>query len=226
MISHSRGPDRTVRRHDLVVVCPLAWRAQIEAREDVANDPLVASWIDRQWPLVGRRAFVGEGEGVALGLPLPPVAGKRRLSFLMQHADIVSVTRPPPLSWAGQVAPAGWCPTLERICDLASRYGFDARVFGSLAWHALTGLDYLTDRSDLDFLFHVSGDLDLLRLHSALARIEADAPMRLDGELVREDGGAANWREFGCGARDVLVKSIDGVGLLPQSQFILGSSPS
>ena len=47
-----------------------------------------------------------------------------------------------------------------------------------------------------------------------LAAIEAAAPMRLDGELVRDDGAAVNWREFHAGAREILVKTIDGVALL------------
>ena len=83
----------------------------------------------------------------------------------------------------------------------------EARVFGSLAWRALTGLDYLTDRSDLDLLLHVHRDTDIHRLTAELAGIEAAAPMRLDGELVRDDGAAVNWREFHAGAREILVKT-------------------
>ena len=38
--------------------------------------------------------------------------------------------------------------------------------------------------------------------------------MRLDGELVRDDGAAVNWREFHAGAREILVKTVGGVALL------------
>ena len=62
---------------------------------DLAADPLVARWVDKGWPLVGRRAMPGEAHGVALGLPLPPFAGKRRLSLLMQADDIISTSPPP-----------------------------------------------------------------------------------------------------------------------------------
>jgi phosphoribosyl-dephospho-CoA transferase len=89
-----------------------------------------------------------------------------------------------------------------------------------LAWRALTGLDYLTDRSDLDLLLDVGGDTDLDRLVSDMAAIETDAPMRLDGELMREDGAAVNWREFHAGAGEILVKGIEGVRLLDRDLFI------
>ena len=99
-------------------------------------------------------------------------------------------------------------------------------MFGSLAWRALTGLDYLTDRSDLDLLLHVHRDTDLHRLAADVAGIEAAAPMRLDGELIRDDGAAVNWREFHAGAREILVKTVGGVALLDTQPFLLGQMPS
>ncbi len=106
------------------------------------------------------------------------------------------------------------------------RHSVDARVFGSLAWRALTGLDYLTGRSDLDLLLDVRRDTDLDRLAADVAAIEADAPIRLDGELMRDDGVAVNWRELHGGAGEVLVKSLDGVGLLDRDLFISGRTIS
>ena len=66
----------------------------------------------------------------------------------------------------------------------------------------------MTDRSDLDLLLHVHRDTDLHPPGRRPGRIEAAAPMRLDGELIRDDGAAVNWREFHAGAREVLVKTI------------------
>lgn len=150
----------------------------------------------------------------------PALAGKRRLSFLLQPDDIISIARPPLLNSASGSAPPVWCPTLDRLGKLALRHSVEARVFGSLAWRILTGLDYLTDRSDLDLLLDVRRETDLDRLVADIAAIEADAPMRLDGELMRDDGAAVNWRELHAGAGEVLVKSIDGVGLLDRDLFI------
>ena len=226
MASHSKPDDRPMRRHDLIFVSPTAWRSLLETRGDLAADPLVARWADKGWPLVGRRAMPGEAHGVALGLPLPPFAGKRRLSFLMQPEDVISTVPPPTLSSAGRTAPRAWWPTLDGLDELASQHSVEARVFGSLAWRALTGLDYVTDRSDLDLLLHVHRDTDLHRLAADMARIEAPAPMRLDGELIRDDGAAVNWREFHAGAREILVKTVGGVALLDTRLFLLGEMPS
>lgn len=220
MASHPRPSDRPMRRHDLAFVSRPAWRSLLATRTDLAADSLVADWVDRGWPLIGRRAMPGEAHGAALGLPLPPFAGKHRLSFLMQHEDIISTSRPPALSSASRLAPRQWRPTLDALAVLASRHLVEARVFGSLAWRALTGLDYLTDRSDLDLLLQVDRDTDLPRLAAGVAAIEAAAPMRLDGEFVRDDGAAVNWREFHAGAHQILVKTVGGVALVDTGLFL------
>ena len=67
---------------------------------------------------------------------------------------------------------------------------------------------------------------DLDRLTADLAAIEAEAPMRLDGELMRENGAAVNWREFHAGTSEVLIKNLDGVGLLDRNLFISGRTLS
>jgi phosphoribosyl-dephospho-CoA transferase len=194
----------------------------LATRGDLAADPLVARWSDRGWPTIRRRAMPGEASGVALGLPLPPSAGKKRLCLLLQSDDITSIARPPLLNDARASAPRSWWPALDRLDELASCHSVEARVFGSLAWRALTGLDYVTDRSDLDLLLAVGRDTDLDRLVTNVAAIETDAPMRLDGELMREDGAAVNWREFHAGAGEVLVKDIEGIRLLDRELFISG----
>ena len=220
MTSHSNQTDRKPRRHDLIFVSPVAWRSLLQRRDDLAGEPLVVEWVDRGWPLIARRAMDGEADGLPLGLPLPPFAGKRRLSVLIQPEDIVSTAPPLALSAAICVAPNRWQHTLGAVVSLASRYGVEARIFGSLAWRALTGLDYLTDTSDLDLLLPIRCGSDLVRLTADLAAIEAMAPMRLDGELMRDDGAGVNWRELHTGARELLVKSSDGVALLDAKLFL------
>jgi phosphoribosyl-dephospho-CoA transferase len=118
------------------------------------------------------------------------------------------------------MAPPTWRPTLERLDELASIHSVEVRVFGSLAWHVLTGLDYLTDRSDLDLLLRIGPATEVARLVAGIAEIEALAPMRLDGEVVRDDGAAVNWRELHAGADQVLVKTIGGVALRDTSLFL------
>ncbi|PBB24375.1 malonate decarboxylase holo-[acyl-carrier-protein] synthase [Mesorhizobium sp. WSM4307] len=214
--------DLKVRRHDLVFVSPVAWRSLMHRRDDLAQEPLLPGWVDRGWPLVARRAMPAEEEGVALGLPLPPFAGKRRVSVLMQPEDIVSTAPPLELGAALGAAPEPWRQTLTNVASLAFRQGMEARIFGSLSWQMLTELDYLTADSDLDLLLPFSGQCNLAQLTADIALVEAAAPMRLDGELVRGDGAAVNWRELHTGAREVLVKTIRGVVLLDANHFING----
>ena len=216
--------DQPTGRHDLVFVSPQGWRALFATRRDLAMDPMVARWPGQGWPAVRRRAMPGETSGVALGLPLPPSAGKRRIAFLLPPGDIISIVRPPSLEAACGSAPRAWWPTLDRLCELALRHSAEARVFGSLAWRSLTGLNYITDHSDLDLLLECRRDTDLERLVNEIAAVEADGPIRIDGELMRGDGAAVNWREFHAGAGEVLVKSVNRVGLLDRRHFICGKT--
>jgi phosphoribosyl-dephospho-CoA transferase len=226
MSSHSRRSSENPRRHDLVFVSPTAWRSFLETRDELADDPLVDGWINRGWPLIARRLAADEGHGVPLGLPLPPSAGKRRIGLLMDPAGIRSIARPPLLSAAFRVAPAAWIPTLRTLDQVATRLGVEARVFGSLAWCLLTGLDYLTARSDLDFILSLPRPRDFAELMTELGSIDSAAPMRLDGEIVRDDGAGVHWRELYSGAREVLAKTVVRPTLLNSAEFIGGSIQS
>ncbi|TCU71197.1 phosphoribosyl-dephospho-CoA transferase [Bradyrhizobium sp. R2.2-H] len=198
----------------------------LEARGDLAADALVARWSKMGWPAIRRRALPYEEAGLALGLPLPPSAGKKRISLLVDIDHVVSVARPPSLRQVRAYAPRNWWPTLDRLDRLELRHSVDARVFGSLAWQSLTGLDYVTDRSDLDVLFEFRGETDVDRFVADVAAIENEAPMRIDGELMRADGAAANWRELHGGGSELLVKSIESVILLGRNRFISGARGS
>jgi phosphoribosyl-dephospho-CoA transferase len=198
----------------------------LEARGDLATDSLLARWPKMRWPTIRRRALPNEVSGLALGLPLPPSAGKKRISLLVDIDHVASVARPPLLRQARAYAPRNWWPTLDRLDALALRHAVEARVFGSLAWQSLTGLDYVTDRSDLDVLFEFQGETDIDRFVADVAAIETGAPMRLDGELMGADGAAVNWREFHGGASELLVKRIESVVMLGRHQFMSGAMGS
>jgi len=229
---HSGHSCEITRRHDLVFVRPRAWRSFLETRDDLAEDPLVAGWVDQGWPLIARRFAPDEGDGVPLGLPLPPSAGKRRIGLLMDPTCVRCITRPPLLSSALWAAPAAWVPTLRALDSVAARNGLEARVFGSLAWCLLTGMNYLTASSDLDFILlhrktsafrpRISGGF--AGLTTELAAIASAAPMQLDGEIVRSDGAGVHWRELQSGARVVLAKTTRAPILLNSAEFISGNS--
>ena len=135
--------------------------------------------------------------------------------------DAVTEIRPPlPLAEALPSAPPGWRPVLEALLALGAAHRVTPRVFGSLAWAALTGLDYLGPASDLDLLWPVLPPPRMAALLAALGGIETRAPMRLDGEVLLPDGSGANWREIQAGAAEILVKRAGGVALLPRADFL------
>ena len=223
MSSPYRRASDNPRRHDLVFVSPTAWHLFIETRDDLTDDPLIAGWVDRGWPLIARRLAPGEGHGVPLGLPLPPSAPKRRIGLLVDPVGIRSTARPPLLSAASRVAPAAWIPTLRTLNHVATRLGVEARVFGSLAWGLLTGLNYLSVNSDLDFILSLPHPRDFPELMTELGSIDSAAPMRLDGEIMRDDGAGVHWRELRSGARDVLAKTVGRPRLFNAAEFTGGS---
>jgi len=212
------------RRHDLVVVSTAAWRAALAARPGLADVPLVAAWAERGWPLVVRRSGASDAAGVPLGLPLPPSHQKLRLPFVIPHDGVVSVAPPPAIASALEIAPPAWRPTMQRLIALAAAFGGEARLYGSLAWQRVTGLDYLTSGSDLDALLPLPPADEVARLTAALAAIERDAPMRIDGELVRADGAGVSWRELHADTGELLVKTVADAVVLPTGAFLEGAA--
>jgi len=208
-----------MRRHDLIYVDPPSWRRRIEASAEFGTDPLIVFWADRGWPLVRRRLTPGEAPGIGLGLPLPPSAGKRRLSFVLPKGEIVASEPPLLLAAARRSAPAEWLPALNDLEELGRQHSVTVRVFGALAWQALTGLAYLSSRSDLDLLFYIGGSTDTAALTADLSDIESRAPVRIDGELIRQDGKGVNWRELHAGGAEVLIKTLDGAILVRPDIF-------
>jgi phosphoribosyl-dephospho-CoA transferase len=209
----------------LVLISRHSWRAMLASSGDLATDPLLVHWLDNGWPLVARRPIPGETLGVPVALSLPPWARRRRLAFLVQREQIVSISPPPTLAAASLCAPHSWWPSLDRLEALGARHAVEIRVCGSLAWHSITGLDYVTANSDLDLLVQVRADTDVLGVAAALDAIQMQAPMRLDGELIRNDGAAVSWRELHAGVPEILLKSLAGVALIERHRFIQGEQP-
>jgi phosphoribosyl-dephospho-CoA transferase len=216
------GTPAAPARHALLRVEPSAYASTLAEREDLAGEPLLVDWAEQGRPLIARRREPCDQPGrVAAGIPLPPSHGKKRIALQVSTSAIRSVLPPPLLADAARAAPTAWRPAIDAIEDLCLRVGVDVRAFGALAWSSLTGLHYLSATSDLDLLFDLKEDTDVALLLDGLARIEAIAPMRLDGEVVRCESGAANWRELRSGAEEIVVKTIDGVALWPRPEFLL-----
>ncbi len=117
-------------------------------------------------------------------------------------------------------APYAWQASLRELLALAAKYEVRTGVFGSLAWQWLTGLPYLSSGSDIDIAWELPRHYCVERFLEALADLDARAPMRLDGELVRPDGAAVNWRELYAGDAEVVLKTAADVVLYPRKSFL------
>jgi phosphoribosyl-dephospho-CoA transferase len=179
--------------------------------------PRVFEWVARGFPLiVRRRAQTDDGHAVPLGLPLPLSGGKQRLSLTVPRSAIRELAPPPLLADAAASSPPHWHAAIDRLI------GADpiVRVFGSLAWQHLTGDAYLTEQSDLDLLWQHRCPARTEALLSSIDAIEREAPMRIDGEVVANQGAAVQWRELCSGTEQVLVKSVDRVALMSRARFL------
>ncbi|RKU02155.1 malonate decarboxylase holo-[acyl-carrier-protein] synthase [Burkholderia sp. Nafp2/4-1b] len=217
--------DAPLRRHTLVTLTAAGWRAACARDPALAADPLVQAWAAHGWPLIVRRASPDEADAarIPLGLPLPPSAGKRRIALNVAADALASVRPLPTLSDVLAAAPDTWHPTLRELDALGARCGVQGRVFGSLAWQALTGERYLSESSDLDVVLPLPEAASLAALLDGLAALDARAPMRIDGELLRDDGAGVNWRELQARMPEVAVKTAIAVELLPADAFTGGA---
>ena len=212
--------EAALPRHQLVRIRPTAWTALLASRPELGGEPLLGGWAERGWPLIVRRALPDEPQaGLPLGLPLPPSAGKRRIAVQVRHGDIVSVAPLPNLADAMASAPPDWQACLRELITVGARHDVQPRVFGSLAWQHLTGLTYLGPSSDLDLIWPLPRRDRIGALLEELAQVEARAPMRLDGELVRADGAGVNWRELHAGIPELALKTAADVVLCSIDEF-------
>ena len=210
-----------LRRHDLLRPGPAAWDAMLGTRSDLAEVPLLADWGRLGRPVVVRRRLPGDVvDDVPAALPLPPSHGKRRVALGFPQGAALAALPPVRLRDAAADAPDGWQPVIASLVALGEDTGVEPCVFGALLWQHVTGLPYLTARSDLDLLWPVPDEAAAERLVRALTRLDAAGPVRLDGELVLPNGAGVNWREFAQAegaAATVLAKTMDGVDVRPKA---------
>jgi phosphoribosyl-dephospho-CoA transferase len=202
-----------LRRHDLLQAEPAAWDAMLRCYPALLDLPLVADWARFGRPIIVRRRMVGDFvDGVPAALPL--CHGKRRLAFSFPAGAAMAAVPPVLLCDAAPTAPTAWRSIVTAVLDIGDTVKITPRVFGALLWEHVTGLPYLTTKSDLDLLWSISDERTAVLLVEKLLKLEAEGPVRLDGELELSDGAGVNWRELAhnCDQRgQVLIKTMDGV---------------
>ena len=177
------------RRHDLLHVAPDVWASLLAFRPPLADLPLLGEWADRGWPvIVRRRCEADDRHLVPVGVPLPPLAGKRRVALLIPPDSVLQRSLPPSLHATAKAADPGWRSTIDALVAVGVRSGVDPAAFGSLLWQHLTGLAYLSPHSDLDVLWPIPPGLAVGSLVCSIAAVQREAPVRIDGEIVFPDG--------------------------------------
>jgi phosphoribosyl-dephospho-CoA transferase len=205
------------QRHDLAWLGP-RWRQRLLRPLPAQDEATVAGWVERGRPAVVCRRGEGAPAGsVALGLALPGPG--RRVGLLVEAGAIVRRAGPLRLREAAASAPPAWRAPLAELDMALAAVGTSAGVYGSLAWQHLVGERYLRATSDVDLLLGLLGPASPWAGLEVLAARD-QGPVRLDGELVLEGGRAMAWRELLLRPSRVLVKSVDGVALLPLAEAL------
>lgn len=191
-----------LQRHDLVLV-----------KSTITEiDPAITAWAAAGRPLIVTRQdpLIPAGQ-IDLALVLPGNdKAKSRLKCRIQQQDIVSIQAPILLKTVAQRLDDSHLQAVDKACSDAH---LTPRVYGSYAWQALTGLDYISPASDLDLLFTVNSATELMQLKAHLPHILSAAPLRLDGELLFAGTHAVAIEEFLSDAASVLCKTLTTVSL-------------
>lgn len=191
--------------------------------------PLVADWAQQEWPVIVRRRMAGDApDDVPAALPLPPDHGKRRVAFSFPSGSDLPTLAPVRLCDAARTAPEAWQTVITELVELGKVIGAPPRVFGALLWQHVTGLPYLTARSDLDLLWSGADETSVRTLVAGLLRLDVDSPVRIDGEVEMPDGSAFNWRELADDRGDgtVLLKTMNGVEIRATAELFQGDASS
>ena len=219
-------------RHSLVWMRPNCRAAVAAQVKDGATHTQVAAWLAADRPLVVARQPCGaalpdtitSAGTISTGLALPPAPDKRRIALVVAAHEIARYTQPLLLADAIAHATAAWQPALAELHDAAINIGIKLRVFGSLAWQALSGLQYLTPHSDIDLLWNPLSHAQLQQGIALLARWEQEHGLRPDGEVLFGANSAVSWREWAAlkpgGNQRVLVKRDSGAELVAAGELL------
>ena len=222
-----------LRRHQLLWIARSHHDALSAEIPDRSLRSIVADWLAAGWPLVVRQQStsqvrVGSLDRVAVGMPLPLAEGRRRIGLMVASQSIEGSAPPPLLRDVIPRLPQWRRPALLHLAQHFDSIELAVRVYGSMAWEALTGCAYLTPHSDIDLLWQPSTPSQLAAAIAMLARWEAESGVRADGEILFGNDDAVGWREWMRAERrsdddhsaQVLVKALSGPRLEPPVRLI------
>lgn len=208
-------------RHDLVWLDPQCWQAGLRSELREEAFPPIAEWIGRGLPAVVRMQRQDSPSSVlSLGIPLSSDKGRMRIALDVSREAVIRVEAPLLLTRVIPSAPVHWQKHLYQLAHRFYAIRIAPRVYGSLAWQHLAGRPYLTERSDVDLLFHVRDPRQIEGAVDMLSEWETTSGVRADGEMVLGNGDAIAWRELLQTSRKILVKSISSVSLLSFGEIL------
>ncbi len=187
-----------LRRHQLAHLSAAGWRRVLGHGWDEEARDCIQHWAERDLPLVVTRQPASQSSGkqpIVLGLSAPAAWSRRQLTI---HASLSAIGWIDEFPLLGKVLcelPRSTRPVLRALRAALAEHRLGARVYGSVGWQHLSGLDYLHAASDLDLWIGVKSPEAADRAVTALQRHRAGG-LRIDGELLLPDGSAVAWREW------------------------------
>ena len=230
----SGRPPPWLRRHHLVWIAPAHYASVAAEIPDRALRGAAANWLAAGWPVVvcqqsNGRVRVARKARITVGMPLPLAQGKRRVALSIAPEWIAGTAPPQLLRDAIPRLPEPRRAALMRLDQRASALGLALRLYGSVAWEALTGRSYLAPESDVDLLMQPTTAKQLAAAIAMLCAWEVESGIRADGEILFGDDDAVAWREWMSGGHRwesasarVLVKAVYGPRLEAGAMLFAG----
>lgn len=207
-------------RHSLVWLTPEGWSHLLTSSckgGSISLSENLGLWQRNNFPFIVTRQSARVAEpSIVVGFTLPLAMGKQRLAIALDPWQIDYISEPLSLTDAIPYAPEVWQDDLHEMAREAQKYHLDIRIYGSLAWQALTKLNYVHPSSDIDILIRIDSRLQLaeslqiLKQHSQL--------LPLDGEFLFSNDHAVAWKELinesDSQPMTILMKTINSVSLV------------
>jgi phosphoribosyl-dephospho-CoA transferase len=207
-----------LHRHQIVWLSEGGWRNVQDRTWDIQACNCLDYWAETRLPLVvTQQCGRADKETIALGLSAPGQWGRRRLALHVDRSDASHFGEFARATEALALLPASTRSAWSVLCSRLMYAGVNARVYGSYGWQLLSGLDHVRTGSDIDLWLSVLDANQADAAAACLQSFESDL-LRLDGELVFNDGKAVAWREWlawrAGRVKGMLVKTLGGSELV------------
>jgi phosphoribosyl-dephospho-CoA transferase len=204
-------------------------RSSLSGSEILSAQEALLAWTDMGRPLIVTRQPTDVPPNCCrLALCAPHGTAPRSIAVEVAVELIKRVAPPALLRDVIDAAPAIWQKSLRGVERAQAEVGLEARVFGSFGWQALTGLNYLHGKSDLDLIIELAPEEWPTSLTSngslsdkfSLWHLLLDAaPFSLDCEVRLSRDAAFSLAELRSSSRYVLARCNDRTELMARSKL-------